>query len=72
MSSPSSKSLLSLTPDFVDDRTSIGKPKAEDANDRRAALHSCLNGKWAAADVAMLERIDDDARRLHGWAMWRR
>ncbi|MCY3002264.1 MAG: hypothetical protein NTV21_10720 [Planctomycetota bacterium] len=72
MPPPSSKRLLSLIPDFVEDRASIGKPRAEDSNERRAALQFCLGGKWAAADVARLERIDDDTRKLHGWAMWRR
>jgi|JI10StandDraft_1071094.scaffolds.fasta_scaffold94811_1 hypothetical protein len=68
----SSKKLLSLAPDFIEDRTSIKKPQALDSNERRAALQFCLNGKWAASDVAMLERIDDDTRKLYGWAMWRR
>ncbi len=68
----SSKKLASLAPDFIEDRTSLKKLQAEDSNERRAALQFCLNGKWAAADVAMLERIDDDARKLYGWALWRR
>ena len=68
----SSKKLLSLAPDFIEDRTSIKKLQAEDSNERRAALQFGLGGKWAAADIAMLERIDDDTRKLYGWAMWRR
>ena len=61
-----------LVAEFVDDQTTIGKPKAKTEQDRRLALIDALDNVWPAADIDTLERIDDSQRRLHGWAMWRR
>ena len=61
-----------LVAEFVDDQTTIGKPKAKTEQDRRLALIDALDNVWPAADIDTLERIDDDQRHLHGWAMWRR
>jgi hypothetical protein len=61
-----------LVAEFVDDRTTIDKPKALTAQERRLALLDALNNVWPAADIGTLERIDDNSRKLHGWAMWRR
>lgn len=61
-----------LVAEFVDDKTTLGKPRAETAAERRLALTDALDSVWPAADVGTLERIDDNARKLHGWAMWRR
>ena len=61
-----------LVAEFVDDETSIAKPKAETPAQRRKALKWCLNNVWDGVDVDTLERIDDDNADLYGWAMWER
>lgn len=61
-----------LTAEFVDDETSIEKPKAETKTQRRKALKWCLNNVWATTDIDTLERIDNETANLHGWAMWER
>lgn len=61
-----------LTAEFTDDQTTIEKPRATTPAERRRALLVCLDEVWPGVDIATLERIDDKARKLHGWAMWRR
>jgi hypothetical protein len=61
-----------LVAEFADDLTTLGKPKAKNAGERRVALTSCLVEVWPGVDIDTLERIDDATAKLHGWAMWRR
>ena len=61
-----------LTAEFADDQTTIEKPKATSASDRRRALIVCLDEVWPGVDIGTLERIDDSARKLHGWALWKK
>ena len=61
-----------LTAEFADDQLTLGKPKATTPKERREALIDCLDNVWPGVDISTLERIDDDKRKLHGWAMWPR
>jgi hypothetical protein len=61
-----------LEAEFIDDMTSIEKPKAETPAQRRRALRWCLNNIWHGVDIDTLERVDDDKLEWHGWAMWKK
>lgn len=61
-----------LAAEFIDDETSIERPRAETTIQRRRALKWCLNNLWDGYDIDTLERIDDDTAQLYGWALWSR
>ena len=61
-----------LQSQFVPDAVSIRVEKAPDTAHRFTALEWCLNNLWDGADIAAIERFEDDTKRHYGWVMWPR